>query len=140
LRSAAAIALATLVVAAGCGGGEGLSDTHRERLAARVQQARTAAEGRDAGGALRALTSFRANVRAAARRGELSKQDADRLLAGALQAQRRVRAEITPEPTPAPAPLPTATATAAPAPPAPARGKKPKDKGKGHDKGGKGGD
>ena len=142
MRSAAAIALAALVVAAGCGGDGGVSSAQRERLSARVDDARKAAKGRDADGVRRVLISFRTSVRAARERGEISEADADRLLDGALQASRRVRAEITPAPTPAPTPVPTATATVAPAaPPAPAPGKKPKDKqpkgqGKGHEKGG----
>ena len=135
MRSAAAIGLATLAVATGCGGGEGLSGAQREGLKARLEQARTAAEGGQADGVRRALTSFRAGVRAARDGGAISKDDADRLLSGALQAQRRVSAEITPAPTVAPTPLATATAT--PAPPAPKPGKKPKGKphGKGHGKG-----
>ena len=142
MRSAAAIVLAALVVAAGCGGDGGVSSAQRERLSARLDDARQAAERRDADGARRALISFRTSVRAARGRGEISGADADRLLDGALQASRRVRAEITPAPTPAPTPVPTATATVAPAaPPAPAPGKKkPKGKGKGHDKGGEGDD
>jgi hypothetical protein len=135
-----AIGLAALMLATGCGGDDGLSGAQRQRLAAGIDQARKAADARDADGARRALVSFRASVRAARKRGEISLDDAERLLTGALQASRRVSAELTPEPTP----LPTATATAVPAPaaPAPKPAKKPKEKGKakGHEKGGKGGD
>ena len=129
--------MAVLVLAAGCGGDNGLSGAQREQLAARINQARKAAEARDADGARGALVVFRTSVRAARDRGEISSDDADRLLTGALQASRRVSAEITPEPTPAPTPTPTPAATVAPAPAAPAPGKKPKkDKGKakGHGK------
>ncbi|MEO8690030.1 MAG: hypothetical protein ABI611_17670 [Solirubrobacteraceae bacterium] len=123
--------MAVLLAAAGCGGG-GLSGTQRDQLAARVDQAREAAAARDADGVRRALVAFRASVRAARDRDEISSDDAGRLLTGALQASRRVRAEITPAPTPA---TPAPAATVAPAPPA--HGKKPKkDKGKakGHGK------
>ena len=129
--------MAVLVLVAGCGGDDGLSGAHREQLAARLGQARKAAEARDADGARGALVAFRTSVRAARERGEISNDDADRLLTGALQASRRVSAEITPEPTPAPTSTPTPAATVAPAPAAPAPGKKPKkDKGKakGHGK------
>jgi hypothetical protein len=129
--------MAMLVLAAGCGGEDGLSGAQREQLAARIGQARKAAEARDAGGARGALASFRAGVRTARDRGEISSDDAERLLTGALQASRRVSAEITPEPTPAPTPTPTPAGTVAPAPAAPAPGKKPKKnkgKAKGHGK------
>jgi hypothetical protein len=139
MRSAAAIGVAALVLAAGCGG-DGVSGAERERLTARIDQARDAAKARDADGARAALTSFRASVRSARERGEISIDDAERLLTGALQASRRVRAEITPAPTPAPTATPAPAATVAPAPPAPAPGKKPKKhegkgKPKGHGKG-----
>ena len=143
MRSATAIGLAVLVLTAGCGGDDGLSGAHREQLSARLAEVRKAAGARDAGGARGALASFRADVRAARDRGEISSADAERLLTGALQASRRVSAEITLEPTPAPTPTPTPAATVAPTPAAPAPGKKPKqDKGKakGREKGGKGGD
>jgi hypothetical protein len=133
-----------LVVAAGCGGGANVSSAQRARLEARIGQARTAAEAHDADGARRALTSLRASVRAARDRGEISKDDADRLLTAALQASRRVRAEITPQPTPVATPVPTVPAT--PATPAPLPGKKPgrsrdehKGKGHGHHEGDQGG-
>jgi hypothetical protein len=137
LRSAAAIAVTALVAVAGCGGGTKVSSAQRDRLTARVAQARTAAEAHDGEGVRRALGSFRASVRAGRARGEISQDDADRLLTAALQASRRVRAEITPQPTPAATPTPTATA--APAAPAPQpvgkqKGKPPKGKGKGPDK------
>ena len=134
LRSAAAIGVAALVMAAGCGGG-GLSSAQRDRLEARIADARKAADARDGDGARRALASFRASVRSARDAGAISNDDAQRLLTGALQAQSRVSAEITPEPNPAPTPVATATAT--PAPPTPKPGKKPKGKphGKGHGKG-----
>jgi hypothetical protein len=130
--------MAVLVLAAGCGANDGLSGAGRERLTARIDQARDAAKAHDAGAARAALVSFRASVRAARERGEISTDDAERLLTGALQASRRVTAEITPAPTPAPTPSATPAATVAPAPAAPAPGKKPKkdkpDKGKGHGK------
>ena len=141
MRSATAIGISALVLAAGCGGDDGLSGAHREQLSARLAEARQAAGARDADGARGALASFRADLRAARDRGEISSDDAERLLTGALQAGRRVSAEITPEPTPAPTPTPTPTpapaATVPPGPAAPAPGKKPtKDKGKakGHGK------
>ena len=137
MRSATAIGIVVLVLAAGCGGDDGLSGAQREQLAARIDQARKAAEARDAGGARGALASFRADVRAARDRGEISSDDAERLLTAALRASRRVSAEITPRPTPAPTSTPTPAATVAPAPAAPEPGKKPKkDKGKakGHGK------
>jgi hypothetical protein len=125
--------VAVAVAVAGCGGGTKVSSAQRDRLTARVDQARAAAEAHDGDGVRRALASFRASVRAGRARGEISQDDADRLLAGALQASRRVRAEITPQPAPAATPSPTATvAPAAPAPQPP--GKQPKGKGKGHDK------
>jgi hypothetical protein len=143
LRAAAAIGVAALVLAAGCGGDDGLSAAQRERLLARIDQVRDAAKARDAGAARAALVSFRASVRAARERGEISSADAERLLTGALQASRRVRAEITPEPTPVPTPAATPAPAPAPAVPVtPKPGKKPKDQGKakGHEKGGKGDD
>jgi hypothetical protein len=142
VRSAAAIGLTALVVVAGCGGGANVSTAQRARLEARVGQARTAAEAHDADGVRDALASLRASVRAGRDRGEISKDDADRLLTAALQASRRVRAEITPQPTPVATPVPTTPAT-----PAPLTGKKPgrgkdehKGKGHGHHEGDPGGD
>ena len=139
MRSAAAIGVAALVLVAGCGGDDGLSGAGREGLTERINQARKAAAAHDADEARGALVSFRANVRAARDRGEISSDDAERLLTGALQASRRVTAEITPEPTPAATATPTPAATVAPtpAPVAPAPGKPKKEKkgkAKGHGK------
>ena len=140
MRAAAAAGLAVLVVAAGCGG-DGLSAASRERLHERIADAREAAGSQDAAGVRRALVAFRRDVRAARDRGEISSDNADRLLITALQASRRARAEITAEPTPAATRAPTATP--APAPPAPRAKAKGKGagKGKGEGKGnGEGGD
>src|SRR4051812_15375329 len=95
-RGVAALALAALLGAvAGCGD-DGLSAARRERLGDRIADAREAAGSQDAAGARRALAAFRRDVRAGRQRGEITPEDADRLLRGALQASRRVRAEITP--------------------------------------------
>jgi hypothetical protein len=140
LRVAAAAGLAILVLATGCGD-DGLSAARRDRLHERIADAREAAGSDDAAGARRALIAFRRDVRAGRSRGEITRADADRLLRGALQASRRVTAEITPEPTPSPSataaptatPAPTAFAPSAPTPPvAPGEAK---GKGKGHGKG-----
>jgi hypothetical protein len=101
-----------------------VTSAQREQLAARLADARDAAAARDGAGVRRALAALRVEVRAARDRGEISADDADRLLTTALQASRRARIEITPQP------LPTAT----PEPPAPA----PKPEGKGKAKGKKG--
>ena len=127
------LVLAALLLGVGCGD-DGLSASRRSQLAARVDQARAAAGKRDADGVRRALAAFRATVRVARDRGDISAEDADRLLAGALQASRRARQEITPQPAPTPAA--TATVAPAPAPAAPAKPEKPK--GHGNSKGGKG--
>ena len=108
---------------AGCGGAS-VTSAQREQLAARLAGARDAAAARDGAGVRRALAALRVEVRAARDRGEISADDADRLLTTALQASRRARIEITPQP------LPTAT----PEPPAPA----PKPEGKAKAKGKKG--
>lgn len=134
----AVLAVVVVLFVAGCGDDGGVTAAHRERLAARVADARKAAEARDGDGVHRALASLRASVRAARERGEISSDDADRLLTTALQARRRARAEITPEPTPAATPAPTAAATPAPAAPAPPGKAKGKDKAKGNDKKGDG--
>ena len=126
-----------LLLVAGCGEDAGVTTAQRERLAARVADARKAADARDGDGVRRALASLRASVRAARDRGEISSDNADRLLITALQASRRARAEITPEPTPAATPAPTATP--APAPPAPRAKAKGKGEGKGEGEG-EGGD
>jgi len=128
VRAVAATGLALLVLAAGCGDEE-LSGARRDRLSERIADAREAAGSQDAAGARRALAAFRRDVRAARDQGEISREDADRLLRGALRASRRVRAEITPEPTPAP----TAFAPSAQAPPE--RKDEEKEKGKGKGKG-----
>jgi hypothetical protein len=132
LRSAAAIGLAALVVAAGCGGGS-LSSAQRARLEGGIADAHKAAAAHDAGGVRQALASFRASVRSARDAGAVSQGDADRLIAQALTASRRVGAEITPVPTAAPTAAPTATPapTLAPAKKPPGKAKKDKP-GKGH--------
>jgi hypothetical protein len=133
LRSAAAIGLATLVVAAGCGGGS-LSSAQRERLEGRIADARKAAGARDADGVRRALASFRASVRSARDDGAVSKPEADRLIVQALTASRRVRAEITPAPTAVPTATPVPTLAPAPGPPGKAKKDKPgKHHGHGHE-------
>lgn len=122
--------LAAVVVAlfvAGCGGGS-VTSAQREQLAARLADARSAAAARDGAAVRRALGALRVDVRAARDRGEISPDDADRLLATALQASRRARIELTPQPRPIATPAPVA-----PAPPAPGPGRK----GKGKDKHGK---
>ena len=125
------LALLVVLLVAGCGDSARVTAADRERLAAHVADARTAAEARDGDGVRRSLASFRAGVRAARDRGEISPDNANRLLTAALQAGRRVRAEITPAPTPAATPAPTTTATPAPAAPAPPGKAKGKGKGKG---------
>ena len=137
MRGAVAIGLAALAVTAGCGG-DGVSAATRERLGDRLDDARGAARARDGAGVRRALASFRTSVRSARERGEISDEDAGRLLTAALAASRRARAEITPAPTPTPTAAPTAFAPSAPEPPpAAAKGKgKGKGRGKGHGKGG----
>jgi hypothetical protein len=128
LRSAAAIGLAALVVAAGCGDGS-LSSAQRARLEGGIADARKAAAAHDADGVRQALASFRASVRSARDAGAVSQDDADRLIAQALTASRRVRAEITPVPTPAPTATPAPTLAPAKKPPGKAKKDKP---GKGH--------
>jgi hypothetical protein len=132
LRSAAAIGLAVLAVAAGCGGGS-LSSAQRARLEGGIADARRAAAAHDADGVRQALASFRASVRSARDAGAVSQDDADQLIARALAASRRVRAEITPVPTPAQTAAPTVTPapTLAPAKKPPGKAKKDKP-GKGH--------
>ena len=129
-RSVTGLLIATALPAAGCGG-DGLSSAQRDRLEGRIAAAREAAGARDAAAVRGELTRFRADVRRARAAGEVSEQDADRLLALALTAQRRVRAEITPAPTPAPAATAAPTAVPAPATPGPKPGKRPKGKAKG---------
>jgi len=135
-RGVAALSLALLIAASGCGD-DGLSPERRERMNDRIADAREAAGSDDAAGARRALVAFRREVRAALAKGEIGREDADRLLDGAVQATRRVRAEVTPEPTATPAAVvaPTATPTAV-APSAPEPPPEPKDaeKGKGNGK------
>lgn len=134
------LALVVVLFVAGCGDSGRVTATGRERLAAHVADARKAAEARDGDGVRRALASFRARVRAARDRGEISPDNASRLLTAALQASRRVRAEMTPVPTPAATPAPTAAATPAPAAPAPPGKANGKGKGKAKEKGEKGDD
>jgi hypothetical protein len=114
-RGATGLLLALLLVPAGCGD-DGLKPASRDRLGERIADAREALGSDDAAGVRRALIAFRRDVRAARERGEITAERADRLLRGALQASRRVRAEITPEPTATVAPAPTAVAPAAPTP------------------------
>ena len=138
-RGVTALALAALLVVPGCGD-DGLSPARRDRLGEHIAEAREAAGSDDAAGARRALAAFRREVRAGRDRGEISGADADRLLRAALQASRRVRAEITPEParTPAPTPsaAPTAFAPSAPSPPPAPEGEDDgKEKGNGKAKG-----
>jgi hypothetical protein len=115
-RGTTGLLLALLLVPAGCGD-DGLKPASRDRLGERVADAREALGSDDAAGVRRALIAFRRDVRAARERGEITAEDADRLLRGALQASRRVRVEITPEPTATVAPAPTAVAPSAPSPP-----------------------
>ena len=128
------LALVVVLFVAGCGDSGRVTATDRERLAAHVADARKAAEARDGDGVRRALASFRASVRAARDRGEISPENANRLLTAALQASRGVRAEMTPAPAPAATPAPTTAATPAPAAPAPPGKAKRKANGKGKDK------
>jgi len=135
------LTLVVVLLVAGCGDSGRVSAADRERLAAHVADARKAAKARNGDGVRHALASFRASVRAARDRGEISPDNADRLLTAALQASRRVRAEMTPAPTPAATPAPTTAATPAPAAPAPPGKAKKKANGKGKAKGqGKKGD
>ncbi len=107
-RRVTRLLLAAVLLTAGCGSDGSLSAGQRDRLEARIAAAREAAGARDAAAVRRELTRFRADVRRAREAGDVSEQDAGRLLALALTAQRRAGAEITPAPTPAP----TATARA----------------------------
>jgi len=135
-RGVTALGLTLVIAAPGCGD-EGLDPERRERMGDRIADAREAAGSDDAAGARRALVAFRREVREALAKGEISQEHADRLLDGAVQATRRVRAEITPEPTATPAAVvaPTATPTAV-APSAPEPPPEPNDaeKGKGNGK------
>jgi hypothetical protein len=136
-RGVTAFGLALLLAASGCGD-DGLRPASRDRLGERIADAREALGSDDAAGVRRALIAFRRDVRAARERGEITAEDADRLLRGALQASRRVRVEITPDPTPTVAPAPTAVAPSAPTPPPePQNLAKPdrEDKGKDEEKG-----
>jgi hypothetical protein len=140
-RGVTALGLTLVIAAPGCGD-EGLDPERRERMGDRIADAREAAGSEDAAGARRALVAFRREVREALAKGEISREDADRLLDGALQASRRVRAEITPEPTStpsavvAPSATPTAVAPSAPEPPPePSADGNDEEKGKGKTQG-----
>lgn len=134
-RRVSGLVVVVVLVVAGCGDRGGVTAAHRERLASLVTDARKAAQARDGDGVRRALASLRASVRAARDRGEISPDDADRVLTAALQASRRARAEFSPAPTPAATPAPTAAATPAPAAPAPPGKAKGKDNGEGKGEG-----
>jgi hypothetical protein len=130
------------VAAAGCGGsdgggGGGLDRAQERRLLGEVDAARAAARAGDRSRADAALTRLRREVAGFERSGALSGAQARTLRDTAIQAQRRVEAEV-----PAPAAAPPLTASpAAPPPAAGAKGGKPgkgpKGKAKGHG-GGKG--
>jgi len=133
--------LVLLALAGGCGGGSSISGDERRALAERAADAREASGARDPDGVARAMSLLRRDVRALRADDKLSEDDAARLYAGALQASRRARVELTPEPAPAATPAPTATPTEEPDDAAPATPPgKAKGKGKGRGKKGEEGD
>jgi hypothetical protein len=123
----AAIAVALLIAAAGCGSSPGISNAARQALETQVANVRAAAVARDGARAELALASLRRSVRQYEQNGEISQTRASEILDAATQVENRL------------APYATTSTTTTTTPPEPGDHH---DHGKhhGNDKGGNQGD
>ena len=132
--------LAVVVALAGCGSSgkhtttQALTAAQRQGLLTQLEAVRTAAAGRDAPAAQRAVDDFRRSLARLRRSGAISDSDAQALRVGAARVLARLRSDSA---RPA-APRVTQTAPA-PQPPGQKKGEKHHGHGKGHG-GGEGGD
>jgi hypothetical protein len=127
----ALIAVVGALAVTGCGSDpspQGLAPGQAQALQQRLEEARAAAARRDAAGTGTALRAFRRDLTLLARQGALSPAQAERLRAGARQAEARAAVELAPPPSPPPVPDVRATSP-------PAAGADPAQPGRGHDKG-----